>query len=281
MKESLPDKTIIEVFGIGNSQSRQEKTDCKITVDRLGIKEAGIGIYGGIKYIKYGDTYDKVQQPTKAYNIDYEVRIISTTARFDRILNGIVLNSLGNMYISHIENGTESADKFLLDFNGAVDITKDVFIERVFRYTAKDVYITEEEVLQRNVPQLIEIVANIIPVSRTSVFAQGIEPEVVGGEVTVIVDDDTDANRTRVDLLAEAVQDLEDYVKGEVPTGLINNQNSIFKSNFAFIPESLEVHLNGLKLKVVEDYQIVSAYEFTLNTSPTFEEDLSINYLKA
>lgn len=168
LRESLVDKTIIDVFGVGSSQSRQEKTDSKIVIDRVGLKESSTITYGGTKYYKnQDDTFTKVKLPDTPYDVDYEIRIISTTAKMDRILNNIVLSVCGSTgkYIPMMDGVVQSStDGFLIKFNGSVDITKDVFIERVFRITAQEVWLVEEEVLKSNVPMLIEVIADIIPV---------------------------------------------------------------------------------------------------------------------
>lgn len=165
-RENRADKTIIEVFGVGNSQSRQEKTDSKITVDRVGLKESTTITYGGTKYYKnQDDTFTKVKLPDTPYDVDYEIRIISTTAKMDRVLNSIVLSVCGSTgkYIPLIlPTGEQSStDGFIIKFNGSVDISKEVFIERVFRITAQEIWILDEEVIQTDVPMLVEVDVNM------------------------------------------------------------------------------------------------------------------------
>jgi hypothetical protein len=69
-------------------------------------------------------------------------------------------------------------------------------------------------------------------------------------------------------------------VFGEAPTGLIDGVNATFQSQYNFIPESVSVFLNGMRLKVIADYQTSGARTINLNVSPTVAEMIQIDYLR-
>lgn len=70
-------------------------------------------------------------------------------------------------------------------------------------------------------------------------------------------------------------------IRGEVPSGLVNGINASFTSQFPFIPESLSPYLNGLRLKIVEDYQVSGNRTVLLNISPQSGESLLIDYVRS
>lgn len=70
------------------------------------------------------------------------------------------------------------------------------------------------------------------------------------------------------------------FVYGETPAGVLNGVNATFTSAYEFVPESVEVFLNGLKLKVVEEYNTTGNNTITLSISPGASERILINYLK-
>ena len=70
-----------------------------------------------------------------------------------------------------------------------------------------------------------------------------------------------------------------DIVKNEVPEGIINGANSLFITKYEFYPDSLDVYSNGLKLKVVSDYNF-SGRTIQLVFSPVVGETIVINYIK-
>ena len=169
LKEGLPDKTLIEVFGIGSSDSREEKTDCKIVVDRVGMKKGDVSYTDEVFYVANANNkFDKMRMPDTAFDVEYEVRIIGNTAKFDRIMHNIVFYALGSKkYIKFVDDdGEDTVGGFLLMFTGFLDITKDKFIERLFRFTAKNVFLTDAELIKADVPKLTQVKVNVVAVSR-------------------------------------------------------------------------------------------------------------------
>ena len=69
-------------------------------------------------------------------------------------------------------------------------------------------------------------------------------------------------------------------IYNEVPIGLINGVNSIFTSVNNFIPEKIEIYLNGFLQKIINDYQTIGTNTIQLNFSPNVGETLLINYIK-
>lgn len=72
-----------------------------------------------------------------------------------------------------------------------------------------------------------------------------------------------------------------EIVYGEVPSGAINGSNATFTTAYEFEPETVQVILNGLIQKLVQDYNTSGTQTITLNVSPNSGETLTINYQKA
>lgn len=89
----------------------------------------------------------------------------------------------------------------------------------------------------------------------------------------------TFANATKWNTKAD-VSDVHFHVTGEIPSGLINGINTTFNSAFNFKPESVEVFINGLKQKIIDDYNTSGTSVITLNFSPDVGEKITINYIK-
>lgn len=73
----------------------------------------------------------------------------------------------------------------------------------------------------------------------------------------------------------------DDFIYDEIPVGLINGVNASFISLFDFIPETVEVFLNGIKQIRVTDFNTSGSRYISLSFSPNINETISINYLKA
>lgn len=67
----------------------------------------------------------------------------------------------------------------------------------------------------------------------------------------------------------------------EIPTGDINGVNATFTTEFEFIPEQINVFLNGVMQRIVEDYITVGTQTIQLNTSPLAGEVVSVNYIRS
>ena len=79
---------------------------------------------------------------------------------------------------------------------------------------------------------------------------------------------------------APQVGDGHIHVTGEIPTGAVDGANAIFSSAFPFTPESLKVFVNGLRLKLVDDYFTTGNYTIHLATSPVVSDNVVIDYSK-
>jgi hypothetical protein len=67
-------------------------------------------------------------------------------------------------------------------------------------------------------------------------------------------------------------------VYNEIPTGLINNVNTIFTTAVAFVAGSEEVKLNGIIQTRIDDYTISSTTTITMLVAPEPSDKLLISY---
>lgn len=70
-------------------------------------------------------------------------------------------------------------------------------------------------------------------------------------------------------------------VTGEIPAGAINGSNATFTAAFNFIPESVEVQINGLVQRRVTDFNTTGTQTIILTSSPTPGETVQVDYQRA
>lgn len=70
-------------------------------------------------------------------------------------------------------------------------------------------------------------------------------------------------------------------VKGEIPSGTVNGVNATFFTAHEFVPELLEVYLNGLLQHIVIDYQTVGNQQINFTFSPLTGELIKVSYIRA
>lgn len=72
----------------------------------------------------------------------------------------------------------------------------------------------------------------------------------------------------------------EAFVFNEVPSGAVNGSNATYTSSYSFSPESVEIYLNGVKQKIIDDYNLSGGNNILFNVSPHTGEIILINYIK-
>jgi len=159
-------KSIIEVYGIGASETRDDKSDAKLFLDRAGETVGTVGGWPEEFYTKNIDgTWNKYKMPDMTYDVMYELRTITTNTQIDRTMDSIIRRVLGaRKYIKLIDaNGVDTNIVILVLFKGSADVSGDGYLERVYKYEVNQVWLEEPELLAENIPPLTSYDANIIP----------------------------------------------------------------------------------------------------------------------
>lgn len=68
------------------------------------------------------------------------------------------------------------------------------------------------------------------------------------------------------------------FVIGENPIGVINGSNAIFTTNNSFVPESVQVFVNGINQVNGEDYFTTGNNTINMSISPIVGDRIRINY---
>ena len=67
---------------------------------------------------------------------------------------------------------------------------------------------------------------------------------------------------------------------GETPNGVINGSNAIYTTVNNFVPGSIELFVNGLRQRLITDFNTFGTTILILNDSPTSGDSLRVNYIK-
>lgn len=105
--------------------------------------------------------------------------------------------------------------------------------------------------------------------------------EYLKGVFSILDDVNASVEDTLNDVVDDGTLGESDFVIGETPSGAINGSNATYTSANDFIPETLEVFLNGIRQTVLGDYNTSGNTTILFVTSPGTGEVLRINYIKA
>ncbi len=85
---------------------------------------------------------------------------------------------------------------------------------------------------------------------------------------------------TEVSCLPLQTIDSSNFIKNEIPIGVIDGVNATFQTFNNFISGSVELYLNGVRQKIVDDFQTIGSDTIQFLTSPTSGENILVDYIK-
>lgn len=68
------------------------------------------------------------------------------------------------------------------------------------------------------------------------------------------------------------------FVIGETPSGAVNGSNATFTTSQNFVPETVQVFINGVSQTNAVDYTTSGTTTITLNVSPVSGDYIRVNY---
>lgn len=82
------------------------------------------------------------------------------------------------------------------------------------------------------------------------------------------------------DYLGTGSQTIDRFVFNEVLTGTVNGSNATFTTQFDFVPGTTKVQIQGVELRIIDDYQTIGTNTIQFVTSPLTGEVPVIDYIK-
>lgn len=68
------------------------------------------------------------------------------------------------------------------------------------------------------------------------------------------------------------------FVIGETPSGLVNGSNATYTTDHAFVPETMQVFINGVSQTSGVDYTTIGTNTIIMNVSPIVGDYIRVNY---
>ena len=163
LKASLADHQLIEIFGVGTSAARDEKSINTIFIKRVTEGIGDIGAYGVTKFVPKdvnGVTkFDKERYPSSTQDIVYEVRFVANTVKFERIIVGLIYKVFGTKkYIPlYLNSGSLDSETVLCLKQGDSDVSSTDVKEKVYQFVLQDIWVEEFETVKENIPRMTDI----------------------------------------------------------------------------------------------------------------------------
>lgn len=174
---------VIEIFGVGAGLSKNGLKVPLITINRKRITPGSIGTYGLSKIIKTDTGYRKTAYLSNTSNIEFEVRSLTGTTRYERIITDIMFGLFGHKayHRSITDDRSMTGDVILFQGFNMMDMSARVdIIEKVYTFTLRDVCIELDSV---------DLGVDIVPL--TSITLEGVFLPNTDNFINFTVQDDT------------------------------------------------------------------------------------------
>ena len=150
------DAQLIEIYGTAPSEKRDEKQTSMIVIDRKATSDGDFGAHGIVEYSNNGDgTFNKMQLPSRSEMVMYEIRIFTSSMKWERICQDILYKSLGSR--KHLI-GVETSESIEIERDGMVNLSATRLIEILIRYTVINVFLEDCTILSENIVPLTEVI---------------------------------------------------------------------------------------------------------------------------
>lgn len=170
---SLQGKSIIEIFGVGSSETRGELLVSRITIDRKEIGNGSFGVGKSTIYEQYevsGITkYRKKAFPSeKAKSITYEIRFFTNSVDMERDLINILFSVFDDSTILNVFDtyGVATTETFEVIKRNFVSIPKmSDWFETLMTLEVKDTFISPMVIVKTDIPVLSTFNLYLYPVN--------------------------------------------------------------------------------------------------------------------
>lgn len=146
LRASLPDKELIEVFGVSTSDDREEYTTSKILINRTD-EMPGIVAGGGVEYEAVSNGFIQQKVPTSSTDITYEVIFNASSVKYERIISNILNKKFGKraFLASMGTNGQLNPDKpFYFQQIQKFDSSAMLFLQKTLIFKVTGIFLSAE-----------------------------------------------------------------------------------------------------------------------------------------
>ncbi len=161
--------TYIEVFGVGDYSGRGEFKGSMFVIDRLHFDKGNVGTFKEKFYVDESGILKEYELPKFTRNIFYQISYATNEVRLDNAMNQILFDTFGVQgWLKGIkDDGTETEGSFEYAEVSNADTSDGKYIERSFRYEAKNLHLETPKLTNDNVSMLQVFIPSIETTKKT------------------------------------------------------------------------------------------------------------------
>lgn len=148
LRNAKPQKQLIDIFGVGSADDRDELTSNKITINRTTENSGNLG-GGGFEYIDLGNNsgFTKQYIPESSTDITYEIRLNAINTYHERIMSDALNKVFGKTRFLKVVNpdGTINPNKaFEIVFLNKIDTSAMSFLMKTITLRTAGVFLSAD-----------------------------------------------------------------------------------------------------------------------------------------
>jgi hypothetical protein len=147
------------LYGVGGWNAREELKLPTIVIDFVSRQNSELGYNGQIKYIRNGNTntFTEQKEDYECANLNYKITLVCADIQTQNVYQMLIHKAYSNaVTLKGFDNENYTQGSFQLYRNDIINNADEQMIELVYTYTAKNILLAEDTVLNENVPSIIQ-----------------------------------------------------------------------------------------------------------------------------
>lgn len=182
-------KELIYVKGVGTYEGTGKVNENTFVLNRRPLDKSPIGILNDFKFVEKTKKvivdeveterkfFDKYRQPSTLYDLTYDIRIVTNSLKYDRIMEKILLKAFGSVkYIKAVDEELNDLDQGFEMLRGQnIDVSTDSYREHGYLYRCENINLEGFELVNDEVPSIETIETDVLPVDAENVNDNNIQ----------------------------------------------------------------------------------------------------------
>jgi len=185
------------VYHPGDNRSKDEITDSRIDIRRNYFEPGTLGFGNTVELEPTNidvdnpsnNRWNKVRHQNQSFSVEYEIRYYTKEANQHRFIDEIIASAFGIKTNIQCYNRRRERVEGNFDFyidGTPTEIKGSEYIERMYRYQARDVYITQPEIIRENVVPINCISIEEVFVKEEQLLEPVDTSEIIGWDIEIV-----------------------------------------------------------------------------------------------
>lgn len=147
------------LYGVGGWNAREELKNTTIVIDFVSRQNSELGYNVQVKYVlnPNTNTYTALKEDYECANLNYKITLVCKDITTQNIYQTLIHEAFSNVVtLKGFDNEVFTQDTFYFYRNDVINTSDEQYMELAYTYTAKDLLLANDKILDNNVAGIIE-----------------------------------------------------------------------------------------------------------------------------